>query len=125
MGIHSLLQRIFPTQGSNLGLAHCRQILYHLVKNGGSPQSVVVLCFRFTEFTEKIITACTPKTRTIPPKNLAASEADFGTGCEVRVRGVPFTFHSVQKAVVLATVALKQETQLLWFPRFLVLERCP
>ena len=27
---HSLLQQIFPTQGSNLGLLHCRQILYHL-----------------------------------------------------------------------------------------------
>ena len=30
MGYHSLLQRIFPTQGSNPGLLHCRQILYHL-----------------------------------------------------------------------------------------------
>ena len=27
---HSLLQRIFPTQGLNSGLLHCRQILYHL-----------------------------------------------------------------------------------------------
>ena len=27
---HSLLQRIFPTQGSNPGLLHCRQILYCL-----------------------------------------------------------------------------------------------
>ena len=27
-GCHALLQRIFPTQGSNLGLLHCRQILY-------------------------------------------------------------------------------------------------
>ena len=27
---HSLLQRIFPTQGSNTGLPHCRWILYHL-----------------------------------------------------------------------------------------------
>ena len=27
---HSLLQRIFPTQRLNLGLLHCRQILYHL-----------------------------------------------------------------------------------------------
>ena len=27
---HSLLQGIFPTQGSNPGLLHCRQILYHL-----------------------------------------------------------------------------------------------
>ena len=30
LGSHSLLQGIFPTQGSNLGLLHCRQILYHL-----------------------------------------------------------------------------------------------
>ena len=28
MGSHSLLQGIFPTQGSNLGLPHCRQILH-------------------------------------------------------------------------------------------------
>ena len=27
---HCLLQGIFPTQGSNPGLLHCRQILYHL-----------------------------------------------------------------------------------------------
>ena len=30
MGCHSLLQGIFPTQDSNLGLLDCRQILYHL-----------------------------------------------------------------------------------------------
>ena len=30
VGSHSLLQRIFLTQGSNLGLPHCRQILYCL-----------------------------------------------------------------------------------------------
>ena len=29
MGCHSVLQ-IFPTQGSKLGLLHCRQILYYL-----------------------------------------------------------------------------------------------
>ena len=28
MGCHSLLQEIFPTQGSNPDLLHCRQILY-------------------------------------------------------------------------------------------------
>ena len=27
---HSLLQWIISTQGSNLGLLHCKQILYHL-----------------------------------------------------------------------------------------------
>ena len=30
VGCHSLLQGIFLTQGSNLGLPHYRQILYHL-----------------------------------------------------------------------------------------------
>ena len=30
MGCHFLLQGIFPTQGLNLGLPHCRQILYRL-----------------------------------------------------------------------------------------------
>ena len=30
VGYYALLQRIEPTQGSNLGLLHCRQILYHL-----------------------------------------------------------------------------------------------
>jgi len=30
VGSHSLFQGIFPTQGSNPGLLHCRQILYHL-----------------------------------------------------------------------------------------------
>ena len=28
VGCHFLLQGIFPTQGSNLGLLHCRQIIY-------------------------------------------------------------------------------------------------
>ena len=36
MGSHSLLQRIFLTQGLNLGLLPCRQILYHL-SHQGSP----------------------------------------------------------------------------------------
>ena len=34
MGFHLLLQRIFPTQGSNWGLLHCRQTLYHLSHQG-------------------------------------------------------------------------------------------
>ena len=34
VGCHSLLQRIFPTQGSNLGFLHCRQMLYHLSHQG-------------------------------------------------------------------------------------------
>ena len=30
VGCHSLLQGTFLTQGSNLGLLHCRRILHHL-----------------------------------------------------------------------------------------------
>ena len=40
VGCHSLLQSIFPTQGLNLGLPHCRQTLYHLSHQGSPPQSV-------------------------------------------------------------------------------------
>ena len=36
MGSHSFLQGILPTLGWNLGLLHCRQILYHL-SHQGSP----------------------------------------------------------------------------------------
>ena len=36
VGCHTLLQEIFPTQESNPGLPHCRQILYQL-SHQGSP----------------------------------------------------------------------------------------
>ena len=36
VGCHALLQGIFPTQELNLGLPHCRQILYH-PSHQGSP----------------------------------------------------------------------------------------
>ena len=34
VGCHALLQGIFPTQGSNMGVLHGRQILYHLSHRG-------------------------------------------------------------------------------------------
>ena len=34
VGCHCLLQEIFPTQGLNLSLQHCRQTLYHLSHQG-------------------------------------------------------------------------------------------
>ena len=37
VGCHFLLQEILPTQGSNLGLLHYRQTLFHLSPQG-SPQ---------------------------------------------------------------------------------------
>ena len=46
VGCHFLLQRIFPTQGSNPGLPHCRQMLYPLSRQG-SPNVCVSYCFQF------------------------------------------------------------------------------
>ena len=34
MRSHAILQGIFPTQGLNPGLPHCRRILYHLSHQG-------------------------------------------------------------------------------------------
>ena len=42
MGSCSLLQGIFPTQGSNAGLLHCRQILYWLSLQGGPEQAKLI-----------------------------------------------------------------------------------
>ena len=41
VGSHSLLQGIFPIQGSNPGLPHYRQILYQL-SHQGSPKRVII-----------------------------------------------------------------------------------
>ena len=42
MGSHFLLQWIFLIQGSNLGLLHCKQILYCL-SHQGSPHTMQIL----------------------------------------------------------------------------------
>ena len=41
VGCHFLLQGILPTQGSNPGLLHCRQTLYHL-SHQGSHSSLII-----------------------------------------------------------------------------------
>ena len=43
----SLLQGIFPTQGSNPGLPHCRQILYQL-SHQGSPKTLEWVAYPFS-----------------------------------------------------------------------------
>ena len=57
MGSRSLLQGIFPTQGSNPGLPHCRQFLYCLNYQGSkSSQSLIQkLCIwlHSEQFTEQ------------------------------------------------------------------------
>ena len=47
VGSLSLLQGIFPTQGSNPGLPHCRQILYQL-SHKGSPRILEWVAYSFS-----------------------------------------------------------------------------
>ena len=47
VGSLSLLQGIFPTQGSNSGLLHCRQVLYQL-SHKGSPWTVEWITYSFS-----------------------------------------------------------------------------
>ena len=47
VGSLSLLQGIFPTQGSNPGLSHCRRILYQL-SHQGSPRILAWVAYPFS-----------------------------------------------------------------------------
>ena len=47
MGSLSLLHGIFPTQGSNPGLSHCRQIVYQL-SHKGSPRILEWVAYPFS-----------------------------------------------------------------------------
>ena len=47
VGSLSLLQGVFPTQGSNPGLPHCRQILYQL-SHKGSPRILEWVAYPFS-----------------------------------------------------------------------------
>ena len=47
VGCYSFLQRTVPTQGLNLGLSHCRQILYHL-RHQESPNWMLLIPTRAT-----------------------------------------------------------------------------
>ena len=53
VGSHSLLQGILPTQGQNLGLLHCRQILYCLSHHGSPSKTPWALAPQITEPVKK------------------------------------------------------------------------
>ena len=55
MGCHFLLQGIFPTQESNLGLQHCRQMLYHL-SHQGSPTITILVKNSYFAYLDKKLT---------------------------------------------------------------------
>ena len=47
VGSHSLLQGIFPTQGSNPGLPHCRQWILYQLSHKGSPRILKGVAYPF------------------------------------------------------------------------------
>ena len=59
VGCHFLLQGIVSTQESNLGLLHCRQILYQLSYQGSPPSSL----FLFRRCPQEALVPCWWKVR--------------------------------------------------------------
>ena len=70
-GSLSLLQGIFPTQGSNLGLLHCRRILYQLSHKGSPISSLLnayfALSTRLNIGSGVVLNSL--RTASLPPRN--------------------------------------------------------
>ena len=58
VGCHSLLQRLFPTQGLNLSLLHCRWILYCLSHQGSLSWVIFTLRIRFCPASKTVFSWC-------------------------------------------------------------------
>ena len=60
---HSLLQGVFPTQGSSSSLLHCRQILYHLSHQGSPCVKLFIFCCAVAQ---SCLTLCDPMDCSMP-----------------------------------------------------------
>ena len=107
VGSHSLLQGIFLTQGSNLNLLPCRQILYHL-SHQGSPtrERAIVVFFPFLLSAQKIkdtrnecvhaqscSTLCDPMDYSLPSSSVHGiyPGKDTGVFCYFLLQGIMLT----------------------------------
>ena len=59
VGSHSLLQGIFPTQGSNAGLPHWRRALYQLSHQGRPPPILYIPVLLLNTFPNKSVNSLT------------------------------------------------------------------
>ena len=75
VGCHALLQGIFSTQGSNLGLLHCRQSLYCL-NHQGNQGNYGVLCL----VTQLCPTLCDPVDCSLPGFSVHGDSPGKNTG---------------------------------------------
>ena len=81
VGSHSLLQGIFPTQGSNPGLLHWRQILYQL-SHKGSPRMLEWVAYSFSS-------------RSSWPRNWTRVSCIVGRFLPTKLSGKPWRFCQV------------------------------
>jgi len=80
VGSLSLLQGIFPTQGSNSGLPHCRDILYQLSHKGSPNWSIVDLQYYVSfmctakwfrhKLLQSCLTLCNPVDSSLPASSV-------------------------------------------------------
>ena len=80
---------IFPTQDSNLGLLHCRQILYHLSHQGNKQVAFFIVAVQSLSHVPLFVTPCTIATSLLfqwdfPGKNP-------GVGCYFLLQGLFLT----------------------------------
>ena len=80
MGCHALLPRIFPTQGSNLGLLPFRKILYHLSHQGSPVEAKGVIFSRESESHPQVSLPWGQETKY---KHWSLDVAGGGTACVV------------------------------------------
>ena len=81
MGSHTVLQGIFPSQGSNPGLLHCRQILYHLSHQGSPSVSVLPLIRALQKIhTEVKLYKCNEFQKTFAQKTHLSTHQRIHTG---------------------------------------------
>ena len=85
VGCHALLQGIFSTQGSNLGLLHCRQILYCL-NHQGNQGNYGVLCL----VTQLCPTLCDPVDCSLPGFSVHGDSPgkNHRVGCHALLQGI-------------------------------------
>ena len=85
LGCHALLQGIFPTQGSNPSLPHCRRILYRL-SHQGSPRILGWVAYPFSRVSSH------PRTEPGFPAMLADAELS-GSSYVYSMHNIIYIFH--------------------------------
>ena len=91
MGSLSLLQGIFPTQGSNPGLPHCRWILYQL-SHKGSPNLLFIQTYvHLVNFFESVLNdkGSTKKTQTLS-LSFRKRENNYDLNSNMKVKICPY-----------------------------------